>query len=254
MSHHTIDLVNVTYTYPDGTAALKNLSLHIGHGESVAIVGANGSGKTTLLSQLNGVLFPTAGTVHIGGYPVVKTTLSQIRRTVGMVFQNPDDQLFMPTVYDDVAFGPLNLGFPPEEVEARVTAALQTVDALALKDRPPYRLSGGQKRAVAIAAVLSMEPSILVMDEPTAALDPLARRQLIRLLRTFLHTKIIATHDLDMVADLCERTLVLKDGILFADGPTADVFRDKQLLEEAHLEQPLSMQGCPVCSGTCARR
>ncbi len=248
MSHHSIDLKEVSYTYPDGTDALRSLSLHIGHGESVAIVGANGSGKTTLLSQLNGSLFPTAGTVNIGGYPVVKKTLPQIRRTVGMVFQNSDDQLFMPTVYDDVAFGPLNLGFPPDEVESRVVAALKTVGALELKDRPPYRLSGGQKRAVAIATVLAMEPSILVMDEPTAALDPFARRQLINLLRTFLHTKIIATHDLDMVLDLCERTVVLKNGTLLADGPTIEIFRDKQLLGQAHLEQPLSMQGCPVCS------
>lgn len=248
MSHHTIDLREVSYTYPDGTTALKNLSLHIGHGEAVAIVGSNGSGKTTLLSHLNGVLLPSAGTVNIGGYPVAKEMLTQIRRTVGMVFQNPDDQLFMPTVYDDVAFGPLNLGFPPADVEVRVTAALKTVGALELKDRPPYRLSGGQKRAVAIATVLAMEPAILVMDEPTSALDPLARRQLINLLRTFNHTKIIATHDLDMVLDLCERTIVLSNGAILVDGPTMEIFRDKILLDQAGLEQPFSMQSCPTCS------
>lgn len=248
MSHHTIDLTEVSYTYPDGTTALRNLSLHIGHGEAVAIVGSNGSGKTTLLSHLNGVLLPSAGTVKIGGYPVAKEMLTQIRRTVGMVFQNPDDQLFMPTVYDDVAFGPLNLGFPPADVEVRVTAALKTVGALELKDRPPYRLSGGQKRAVAIATVLAMEPAILVMDEPTSALDPLARRQLINLLRTFDHTKIIATHDLDMVLDLCERTIVLSNGAILVDGPTMEIFRDKVLLDQAGLEQPLSMQSCPTCS------
>lgn len=248
MSHHTIDLTEVSYTYPDGTTALRNLSLHIGHGEAVAIVGSNGSGKTTLLSHLNGVLLPSAGTVNIGGYPVAKETLTQIRRTVGMVFQNPDDQLFMPTVYDDVAFGPLNLGFPPADVEVRVTAALKTVGALELKDRPPYRLSGGQKRAVAIATVLAMEPAILVMDEPTSALDPLARRKLINLLRTFNHTKIIATHDLDMVLDLCERTIVLSNGAILVDGPTSKIFRDKILLDQAGLEQPFSMQSCPTCS------
>jgi cobalt/nickel transport system ATP-binding protein len=248
MSHHTIDLTNVLYTYPDGTTALRNLSLHIGHGEAIAIVGSNGSGKTTLLSHLNGVLFPTAGEVNIGGYPVVKETLAYIRRTVGMVFQNPDDQLFMPTVYDDVAFGPLNLGYPPLEVEKRVTSALKTVGAYALKDRPPYRLSGGQKRAVAIATVLAMDPAILVMDEPTAALDPLARRQLITLLHTFSHTKIIATHDLDMVLDLCKRTIVLHNGTILADGPTLEIFRDRCILEQAGLEQPFSMQSCPICS------
>ncbi len=248
MSHHTIDLTNVHYHYPDGTPALTGLSLHIGHGEAVAIVGANGSGKTTLLSHLAGLLFASAGEVNIGGYPVAPKTLSHIRRTIGLVFQNPDDQLFMPTVYEDVAFGPLNLGLPPASVEERVSAALQTVDALALKDRPPYRLSGGQKRAVAIATVLAMEPAILVMDEPTAALDPFARRQLINLLKTFSHTKIIATHDLDLVLDLCERTVILKDGRVLADGRTRDLFRNKPLLAEARLEQPFSMQACPVCS------
>jgi len=248
MSHHTIDITDVVYTYPDGTDALRNLTLHIGHGESVAIVGSNGSGKTTLLSHLSGVLFPTSGTVNIGGYPIIKQTLPQIRRTVGMVFQHPDDQLFMPTVYDDVAFGPINMGLPAEAVNKRVTAALTTVGALELKDRPPYRLSGGQKRAVAIATVLAMEPDILVMDEPTAALDPFARRQLIHLLHTFTHTKIIATHDLDMALDLCTRTIILHNGAILADGATAEIFRNKPLLEQARLEQPLSLQKCPICS------
>ncbi|QJW45615.1 ABC transporter ATP-binding protein [bacterium BFN5] len=248
MNHHTIDITEVLYTYPDGTDALKNLTLHIDHGESVAIVGSNGSGKTTLLSHLSGVLFPTAGTVNIGGFPIIKQTLPQIRRTVGMVFQHPDDQLFMPTVYDDVAFGPINMGLPTETVNKRVTAALTTVGALDLKDRPPYRLSGGQKRAVAIATVLAMEPAILVMDEPTAALDPFARRQLIQLLHTFTHTKIIATHDLDMALDVCTRTIVLHNGTILADGATAEIFHNKPLLEQAHLEQPLSLQKCPICS------
>lgn len=248
MSHHIVELKEVKFTYPDQTEALRGLSVRITHGESVAIVGANGSGKTTLLSHLIGVLFPTAGTINIGGYPVTKKTLPHIRRSVGMVFQNSDDQLFMPTVYDDVAFGPLNLGLPPEEVDARVTAALTTVGALHLKDRTPYRLSGGQKRAVAIAAVLAIDPCILVMDEPTAALDPLARRQLINLLKTFEHTKIIATHDLDLVLDLCERTVVLHAGKVLADGPTLDIFNNEELLAQAHLEKPFRMQGCPICS------
>jgi cobalt/nickel transport system ATP-binding protein len=166
---------------------------------------------------------------------------------VGMVFQNPDDQLFMSTVYDDVAFGPLNLGLPVKEVDTRVRRALEIVDVLHLKDRPPHRLSGGQKRRVAIATVLSMSPDILVMDEPSAGLDPHARRQLIALLGTFAHTKIIASHDLDMVLDLCERTIILHKGMVKADGPTLEIFQDDALLTESRLERPLRLQGCPIC-------
>lgn len=247
MSHGAIDLSAVHYTYPDGTTALNQLSLHIEQGESVAIVGANGSGKTTLLSHLNGLLSPQSGAVAIGEYAVTPENLPHIRRLVGMVFQNPDDQLFMPTVYEDVAFGPLNLGLSPAETAARVTAALSAVGALSLKDRPAYRLSGGQKRAVAVAAVLSMEPAILVLDEPTAALDPLARRQLINLLKTFRHTKIIATHDLELALEVCERTVVISKGTVLAAGPTGAVFSDKALLQQAGLEQPLALRLCPVC-------
>lgn len=248
MSHHIIEIKDLQYTYPDKTKALSGLSFQILHGESVAIVGANGAGKSTLLSHLIGILVPTIGSVRIGDYPLTKQTLSHIRRCVGMVFQNPEDQLFMPTVFEDVAFGPLNLGLPMEEVEKRVLSALETVGAAHLKDRPPYKLSSGQKRSVAIASVLSMLPDILVMDEPTAGLDPKARRQLITLLQTFTHTKIIATHDLDMVVDLCERTIVLCDGVVIADRPTMEIFRDEQLLQRAHLEKPMKMQGCPLCT------
>ncbi len=248
MSHHIIEIKDLQYTYPDKTKALSGLSFRILHGESVAIVGANGAGKSTLLSHLIGILVPTIGSVRIGDYPLTKQTLSHIRRCVGMVFQNPEDQLFMPTVFEDVAFGPLNLGLPMEEVEKRVISALETVGAAHLKDRPPYKLSSGQKRSVAIASVLSMLPDILVMDEPTAGLDPKARRQLINLLQTFTHTKIIATHDLDMVVDLCERTIVLCDGIVIADRPTMEIFSDEQLLQRAHLEKPMKMQGCPLCT------
>jgi cobalt/nickel transport system ATP-binding protein len=247
MSHHLVEVTELHYTYPDGTSALRGISFLITHGESVAIIGANGAGKSTLLLHLNGCLLPQAGTVRIGGLPLNKKTLPQARRTVGMVFQDPDDQLFMPLVYDDVAFAPLNLGLPLEEVEEVVMGALARVGASHLKDRPPYRLSGGEKRAVAIASVLSMSPSILVMDEPTASLDPKTRRQLIELLKTFNHTLIIATHDLDLVMDLCRRTLVLKDGRLAADGPTLTLMQDEELLASCNLEKPLGMQGCPVC-------
>jgi cobalt/nickel transport system ATP-binding protein len=248
MSHHIVEAKNLEFAYPDTTHALLGISFTIRHGESVAIVGANGAGKSTLLLHLNGYLTPTTGQVRIGDYPLTKETLQEVRRTVGMVFQDPDDQLFMSTVYDDVAFGPLNLGLPIDEVHSRVTMALETVGVLALKDRPPHRLSSGQKRRVAIATVLSMSPDILVMDEPTSGLDPQARRQLIEMLNTFKHTKIIATHDLDMVLDLCERTIIIDEGKIKADGLTSDIFQDEKLLADCHLEKPLRLQGCPVCS------
>ena len=164
-----------------------------------------------------------------------------------MVFQDPDDQLFLPRVYDDVAFGPTNLGLPPDEVRQRTLNALALVGAEHLKERPPYKLSGGEKRAVSIATVLSMSPSILVMDEPTSNLDPKARRQLIRLLSEFEHTKIIATHDMDMVLDLCTRAIVLRDGEVAADGPALDILGNHELLDASGLEKPLRLQGCPIC-------
>ncbi|MEW6660706.1 MAG: ABC transporter ATP-binding protein [Thermodesulfobacteriota bacterium] len=249
MSHHLVEVKDLQYAYPDGTAALQGVSFLLTHGEAVAIIGANGAGKSTLLLHLNGCLLPQAGEVRIGGLPLNKKTLSHVRRTVGMVFQDPDDQLFMPIVYDDVAFGPLNLGLPPTEVDHLVLDSLATVGASHLQDRPPYRLSGGEKRAVAIAAVLAMTPDILVMDEPTSALDPKTRRQLIELLKTFKHTRIIATHDLDLVLDLCSRTIILRDGQVAADGPTLDILQNEELLASSNLEKPLCLQGCPVCRG-----
>ncbi len=248
MSHHIVEVQDLNHTYPDGTKAVRGISFRIHHGESVAVVGANGAGKSTLLLHLNGYLTPQTGRVRIGDFPLTKETVTNIRKTVGMIFQNPDDQLFMPTVYEDVAFGPQNLGLPPEEVEQRVTDALTRTNVAHLRDRPPYKLSGGEKRAVAIATVLSMSPDILVMDEPTSNLDPKARRTLIKLLSGFQHTKIIATHDLDMVLDLCERTIVIHNGKITADGPTAAIFQDEGLLAASHLEKPLRMQACPICN------
>jgi len=247
MSHHIVEVKNLNHTYPDGTVALRDVSFRIVHGESVAIIGANGAGKSTLLQHLNGYLTPTGGEVRIGDFPLTKATLPEIRRAVGMVFQDPDDQLFMPTVHDDVAFGPLNLGLPEQEVERRVREALDQVGAAHLADKPPYHLSGGEKKRVAIATVLSMSPTILVMDEPTSGLDPYARRRLMSLLRDFHHTKIFTSHDLDMVMDLCDRTIVLHQGEVRADGPTMEIFRDEDLLVGCRLEKPLSMQGCPLC-------
>ena len=247
MSHHIVEAKDLYYTYPDGTPAIQGISFRITHGESVAIVGENGAGKSTLLLHLNGYLMPTKGDLRIGDYPVTRETLTEVHRTVGMVFQDPDDQLFMPTVFDDVAFGPINLGFPVEEVEERVANALETVGMLHLKSRPPYKLSAGEKRAVAIATVLSMSPNILVMDEPSSHLDPKTRRKLIALLSTFKHTKIIATHDLDLAMDFCERTIVIHEGKIAADGLTAELMQNEDLLGRCSLERPLKLQGCPVC-------
>ena len=250
MSHHLVEAENLRHVYPDGTVALRDISFRITHGESVAVIGANGAGKSTLLLHLNGYLAPTSGMVRVGDLSFTKKTLPEIRRRVGMVFQDPDDQLFMPTVYEDVAFGPVNLGLSAGEVEARVREALERVGAAHLRERPPYRLSGGEKKRVAIATVLSMAPDILVMDEPTNGLDPLARRRLIGLLADFRHTKIFTSHDLDMVLEPCGRTIVLHDGEVRADGPTREIFRNDALLAGCSLERPLSMQGCPVCGGS----
>jgi len=243
MSHHIIEADAVQYSYPDTTPALKGISFTIVHGESVGFVGANGAGKSTLLQHLSGCIFPDSGEVRIGHVPINRKNLQSVRKRIGMVFQDPDDQLFMPRVFDDVAFGPLNLGFPEDEVRERVMTALSEVGAQHLSDRPPYKISGGEKRAVAIATVLSMSPDILLLDEPSSGLDPKSRRQLIHLLKGFSHTKIIATHDLDLVLDVCERTIVLNEGTISADGPTKSIFEDEKLLVRNNLEKPLTMQG-----------
>jgi cobalt/nickel transport system ATP-binding protein len=253
VSHHIVQAQDVHYSYSDGTRAVCGVSFTITHGEAVAIVGANGAGKSTLLQHLNGCLMPTSGAIRIGDTVLARRTIPIIRRTVGMVFQDPDDQLFMPTVFDDVAFGPVNLGLPADQVRARVAEALETVGMSLVAHRPPYRLSGGEKRAVSIATVLAMSPDILVMDEPSSNLDPRARRRLIELLRTFIHTKIIATHDLDLAMDVCGRTIVLHQGRVAADGPTGEILRDESILGPCGLEKPLSLQGCPVCSAAAGR-
>jgi cobalt/nickel transport system ATP-binding protein len=246
MSHHIVEFKNVFFRYPDGTEALKGISFRITHGESVGIVGANGAGKSTLLLHMNGYLLPTSGTVNISDLSLTRKTRQDIRKKVGIVFQNPDDQLFMPTVFDDVAFGPLNLGMDETSVRERVHEALRLVNSLDLCNKPPHHLSSGQKSAVAIAAVISMEPDILVMDEPAANLDPKSRRSLITLLKTFTHSKIIASHDLDLILDVCQRCIVIKDGAAVADGPSSEILANKTLLEENNLELPLSRQSSLV--------
>ena len=242
MSHHYLQFKDVHYVYPNGCEALRGVSLRIGHGEKVALVGANGAGKSTLLLHTNGLLLPTRGEVSVGGIAATRRTLPLIRRSVGLVFQNSDDQLFMPTVEEDVAFGPLNMQLEPEAVARRVEEALEAVGAAQLREASPHRLSGGQKKRVAIATVLAMEPSVLVMDEPTAGLDPRARRQIAALIRRFDHTTLIATHDMELVEAVCTRTLVLHEGRIAADGPTERIFDDAALLEQCGLERPGAMR------------
>ncbi len=247
MSHHRVVVEAVRFAYPDGTWALDGVSFELGHGESVAVIGANGAGKSTLLLHLNGILTADSGRIVVGDLPVAHGTLTHLRRTVGTVFQDPDDQLFMPTVFDDVAFGPLNLGMPEADCRARVRDCLERVGAWHLRDRPPHRLSGGEKRRVAVAAVLAMSPDILLLDEPSTGLDPRGRRQVIELLRGFAHTKLVVTHDLDLVLELCPRTIVLHEGRVAADGPSRTLLGDAALLERCGLEVPVAARPCPRC-------
>lgn len=245
MSHHLVEVRDLSFSYPDGAEALRGLSFRIVHGEAVALVGGNGAGKSTLLLHLNGYLPTRRGEVRIGDTLLTRATAALARRAIGMVFQDPDDQLFMPTVGEDVAFGPLNAGLPPDQAEARVTSALARVGMAHLRDRPPYRLSAGEKRAVAIATVLAMSPDMLLLDEPSSNLDPRGRRRLIDLLRSFEHTRIIATHDLELVLEVCSRVLVLDAGRMVADGPAKDILGDEALMRAHALERPLSLRNSP---------
>lgn len=251
MSHHYLLFDDVHYRYPNGYEALRGVSFRVTHGEKVALVGANGAGKSTLLLHTDGLLMPSQGEVVMGGITLTRRTLSLVRQSVGFVFQDSDNQLFMPTVEEDVAFGPSNMRLEPAEIERRVVDALEAVGALHLRKSSPFQLSGGQKKRVAIATVLSMEPSILVMDEPTSNLDPRARRQIIDLIRRFRHTTLIATHDMEMVLDLCDRTIVMKDGKIVADGSTQHVFGDLALLEDCGLEQPAELRLKRALRETC---
>ncbi|NMC28132.1 MAG: ABC transporter ATP-binding protein [Syntrophomonadaceae bacterium] len=247
MSHHRVEARNLHFSYPDGQAAIQDISFTILHGEAVGIIGANGAGKSTLLMLLMGILFPDSGEIIVGDTRLTPKTLPMIRERLGMVFQDPDDQLFMTTVRDDVAFGPRNYHLDEQEVASRVREALAQVGILHLRDRAPFKLSGGEKRAAAIATVLSMKPDILIMDEPTSSLDPKSRRMVMELLKSFEHTKIITSHDLDMVLETCQRFLVIKEGSVAADGPAGEILKNPQLLHSCGLEMPLSLQKCPIC-------
>ena len=238
MSHHYIKAENLDYTYYGGTKAIEDISFYIGHGEKVALVGANGAGKSTLLLLLNALLFTQRGSIDIGNTIITEKTASYIRRKVGFIFQNSDNQLFMPTVDEEIAFGPRNMGLPNDEVEKRVDMALEAVKCQDLKYSVTSHLSGGQKRSIAIAAVLAMDPEILLMDEPSSNLDPYSRRLLIERIKSFSHTCIIATHDLEMVWELCPRSIAISEGKIIYDGPSKSLFYDKELLIECRLEQP----------------
>jgi cobalt transport protein ATP-binding subunit len=228
----------LAYAYPDGTQALFGVDLTIGRGERVALLGPNGAGKTTLVMHLNGILTAGHGEVAVAGLRVGKDTLKEIRRRVGLVFQDPDDQLFMPTVREDVAFGPANMGLRGAELNRRVKDALDRVGMLDALDRPPHHLSFGQRRRVAVATVLAMEPEILVLDEPSSNLDPAARRELAEILRGLDVTVLLVTHDLPYAMELCERALILSDGVIAADGPTRAILSDTELLAVHRLELP----------------
>lgn len=237
-----IELNGVCFSYQNDRDVLHDIDLSIEHGKSVGLIGANGAGKSTMLKLLVGLLTGYRGAIQVLGLPVEKKNLVDIRKKMGYVFQDSDSQLFMSTVYEDVAFGPRNYGYPEEIVQQRVMEALQKVHLENLKDRQIYRMSGGQKKLAAIATILSMEPEIVLFDEPTIALDPKNRRNLISILNEMTETKIIASHDLDMILDTCEETILLADGKVICHGKTEDILRDKVLLEKHDMELPLCMQ------------
>jgi cobalt/nickel transport system ATP-binding protein len=234
----TLDVRGLAYAYPDGHQALHGVDLHVHPGERVALLGPNGAGKTTLVLHLNGILTAGAGSVSVSGLPVAKEHLQEIRRRVGIVFQDPDDQLFLGTVRQDVAFGPANLGLRGEALERRVRDALDRVGMADFADRPPHHLSLGQRRRVAVATVLAMEPEVLVLDEPSSNLDPASRRELADILRSLDVTVLMVTHDLPYALELCPRSVVLADGVVVADGRTYDVLTDDALMRAHRLELP----------------
>lgn len=235
--HHSIEINHLSFSYPDGRQALQDISLNISPGEKVALVGPNGAGKSTLVLHLNGIL-SGQGNLRVCGYDVIPKNLGMIRAAVGLVFQNPDDQLFSPTVYDDVAFGPIYQGFPADQVINKVAVALSEVGMSGYAGRVSHHLSAGEKKRIAIATVLSMQPEILVLDEPTAGLDPRSRRALIHLLDDLTMTMLVSSHDLTMVRELLPRMVIMDEGKIVADGRTNDLLRSERILESHGLELP----------------
>ncbi len=245
MNNEAIFAQHVTFQYADGTSALNGVDLAISPGEKTAIVGPNGAGKSTLLLALSGFI-PFKGTIRVCGLQANGPDLKTIRRRMGIVFQNPDHQLFMPTVEEDVAFGPLNMGLSPHEVDSRVTSALEQTQTTHLRHKAAHHLSVGEKRRVAIATVLSMNPDILIMDEPSSNLDPRGRRNLIELLKTMPQTLLVVGHDLDMLLEVCPRTLIIDAGKIVADGPTEKVFSNPDLMQNHGLEVPPLLRQCQL--------
>jgi cobalt/nickel transport system ATP-binding protein len=233
-----IGVRHLHHVYPDGTEALRGIDVAIARGEKVAIVGPNGAGKSTFLLHLNGILWPSHGSVQVAGMAVDRTTVKRIRAEVGLVFQDPDDQLFSPTVGEDVAFGPLHMGIPASDIHERVERALAAVGMEGSERRVPHHLSLGQRKRVAVATVLSMDPSVLAFDEPTAGLDPRGRRELMRLMSALPQTLLVSTHDMAMVAETFPRTIIMDGGLIVADGPTPALLADEVLLEAHGLERP----------------
>ncbi|MCM2579103.1 energy-coupling factor ABC transporter ATP-binding protein [Streptomyces meridianus] len=234
----SLDVRGLAYAYPDGHQALFGIDLTVDRGERVALLGPNGAGKTTLVLHLNGILAAGAGTVHVAGLPVDAENMAEVRRRVGIVFQDPDDQLFMPTVREDVAFGPAAAGLRGAQLRARVDTALDRVGMGSFADRPPHHLSFGQRRRVAVATVLAMEPEVLVLDEPSSNLDPASRRELADILRSLDVTVLMVTHDLPYALELCPRSVVLSGGVIAADGRTQDLLCDSELMGRHRLELP----------------
>jgi cobalt/nickel transport system ATP-binding protein len=248
MSTPTLEVRGLAYAYPDGHQALFGVDLHVHRGERVALLGPNGAGKTTLVLHLNGILTAGAGTVSVSGLPVTKANLQEIRRRVGVVFQDPDDQLFMGTVRQDVAFGPANMGVRGADLDKRVMDALDQVGMADFVDRPPHHLSFGQRRRVAVATVLAMQPEILVLDEPSSNLDPASRRELADILRSLEVTVLMVTHDLPYALELCPRSVVLHDGVVAADGATRDLLTDAELMNANRLELPFGFNPTAIDS------
>jgi cobalt/nickel transport system ATP-binding protein len=234
--HHSIEVHNLSYSYPDGHPALNAVSLRIAPGEKVALVGPNGAGKSTLMLHLNGIL-TGKGDIEVCGLKVEQKNFSRVRASIGLVFQNPDDQLFSPTVFDDVAFGPLYQGLGAEETKKRVEAALSAVRMRGYAERVSHHLSVGEKKRIAIATVLSMNPEALALDEPTAGLDPRARRTLINLLRELPITMLVSTHDMKLVQELFPRTIIMDEGQVVADGSTSEILENEELLNAHGLEK-----------------
>lgn len=236
-----IRMEHVSFSYEKGNYVLKDINIKAEGAESIGLIGANGIGKSTLMKMLVGLNQGFEGSVLVDGMPVEKNTLNEIRKKIGYVFQDSDNQLFLSTAYEDIAFGPKNYGFSDEEVARRVARALELTGITHLKDRQTYKMSGGEKKLVSIATILSMEPEIILMDEPSIALDPRNRRNLIHILNSFDQLKIIASHDLDMIWDTCERTILMADKRIICDGDTKEILSNRELMEENGLELPLRL-------------